>query len=235
MCSEQPGEWDRYLPALLFAYRECPQSSTGFAPFELLYGRSVRGPLTILREIWDKDNTAQAEIMSTYEYVFKLREKLEQTCRMAQQNLKLSEIKYKTAFDRRTRDRQFKVGDKVLFHLPTSQNELLLLWQGPYEVVEKRNRIDYVINQDGSQRIYHANLLKLYVERGRAPEHEVSVVVVDVSEDCYNDDKFPEVMLPQLQQQENIEDVVVNTALSTEQQGDIARILVKYKNVLTDV
>ncbi|KAK7474090.1 hypothetical protein BaRGS_00034696 [Batillaria attramentaria] len=38
LCSERPRDWDRYLPALLFAYREVPQESLGFSPFELLYG-----------------------------------------------------------------------------------------------------------------------------------------------------------------------------------------------------
>jgi len=36
MCVEKPKDWDRYLPALLFAYREVPQESLGFSPFELL-------------------------------------------------------------------------------------------------------------------------------------------------------------------------------------------------------
>ena len=30
--------WDKYLPYLLFAYREVPSKSTGYSPFELLYG-----------------------------------------------------------------------------------------------------------------------------------------------------------------------------------------------------
>ena len=34
-------DWDD----LLFACREVPQASTGFSPFELLYGRQIRGPL----------------------------------------------------------------------------------------------------------------------------------------------------------------------------------------------
>lgn len=40
--------WDDLLPYLLFAYHEVPQASTGFAPFELVYGRSVRGPRDIV-------------------------------------------------------------------------------------------------------------------------------------------------------------------------------------------
>ncbi|GFO24848.1 Zinc finger protein [Plakobranchus ocellatus] len=40
LCSEQPRQWHRYTNPLLFAYREVPQESTHFAPFELLYGRS---------------------------------------------------------------------------------------------------------------------------------------------------------------------------------------------------
>ena len=51
MCQERLKDWDRYLPAILFAYREVPQSSTGFSPFELLYGRTVRGPMQILKEL----------------------------------------------------------------------------------------------------------------------------------------------------------------------------------------
>ena len=49
MCAERPKDWDRYLPALLFAVREVPQESLGFSLFELLYERNVRGPMAILR------------------------------------------------------------------------------------------------------------------------------------------------------------------------------------------
>ena len=50
MCAEPPKDWDKYLPALLFAIGEVPQELLGFSPFELLYGRSVRGPMAILKE-----------------------------------------------------------------------------------------------------------------------------------------------------------------------------------------
>ena len=57
MPHERPGDWDRYIPALLFAYREVPQESINFSQFELLYGRTVRGPMSFLRELWTGEVT----------------------------------------------------------------------------------------------------------------------------------------------------------------------------------
>ena len=50
---DEGKDWDKVNPYLLFAYREAPQSSTGFSPFELLYGRSVRAPLDVLHDAWE--------------------------------------------------------------------------------------------------------------------------------------------------------------------------------------
>ena len=33
LCEGHPRSWDRYIPAVLFAYREVPQTSLGFSPF----------------------------------------------------------------------------------------------------------------------------------------------------------------------------------------------------------
>ena len=72
MSSEQPKEWDRFIEPLLFAYREVPQESTGFSPFELLYGRTLRGPMSILRDLWTKEGIDN-EVITTYQYVFDLK------------------------------------------------------------------------------------------------------------------------------------------------------------------
>ena len=71
MCEEQPAQWDRYISPLLFAYREVKQESLGFSPFEIIYGKSVKGPLTILKELWTKD-VPQDEVKTTYQYVIDL-------------------------------------------------------------------------------------------------------------------------------------------------------------------
>ena len=67
MCAERPKDWDKYLPALLFAVREVPQESLGFSPFELLYGHNVRGPMAIFRELW-ADEVNDELVLSTYQY-----------------------------------------------------------------------------------------------------------------------------------------------------------------------
>jgi len=55
LCVERPTDWDRYVEAVLFAYREVKQDTLGFSPLELLYGRTVTGPMAILRELWSKE------------------------------------------------------------------------------------------------------------------------------------------------------------------------------------
>ncbi|GFR73119.1 Pol polyprotein [Elysia marginata] len=75
LCSEQPRQWHRNINPLLFAYRELPQESKHFAPFEMLYGRTVRGPMHILRELLTKD-IEEMEVKTSYEYVLNLRERL---------------------------------------------------------------------------------------------------------------------------------------------------------------
>ena len=79
MCQERPKNWDRYLSAVLFAYREVPQASTGFSPFELLYGRTV-----IFKDIWTKRE--DPEVQNSYLYIFNLKQRLEETCKIARES-----------------------------------------------------------------------------------------------------------------------------------------------------
>ena len=65
-----------------------------FCPFELLYGRTVRGPMTILRELWTKEQSS-AEIRTTYQYILDLRNRLEETCGLVKDLLAKSSVKAK--------------------------------------------------------------------------------------------------------------------------------------------
>ena len=93
-----------------------------------------------------------------------LRERLEKTCKLAQDNVRKLDIKQNAFYDKRARSRKFDVGDKVLLLLPSESNKVLLQWNGPYEVLEVVNVMNYKINVKGVVNTYPANMLKLYVE-----------------------------------------------------------------------
>ena len=59
-------QWHRFVNSLLFAYKEVSQESTRFAPFQLLYGRTLRGPMQILRHLWTGSDTKE-EIKTGYQ------------------------------------------------------------------------------------------------------------------------------------------------------------------------
>ena len=152
LCSEQPQQWHRFINPLLFAYREAPQEATGFSPFELLYGRTVRGPVQILKELWTKE-TNVPEVKTSYQYVLELRERLDDTMKIAQEELKRSQSKNKRLYDRGAKRSVFQVGDKVLILLPTDNNKLLLQWRGPFVVERCGNENNYEIEVNKRKRL----------------------------------------------------------------------------------
>ena len=162
MSAEKPKDWDKYIPALLFAYREVPQASMGFSPFELLYGRTVKGPLCILKELCTGEKNTD-EVMATY--VLELRERLEETCELAHEKLRSAQKTQKKTYDRKSRAKKLQVGDKVLILLPTETNKLLMQWKGPFVITNKVRENYYLLSVNGKEKIFHANMLKKYVER----------------------------------------------------------------------
>ena len=240
MCAERRKDWDRYLPALVFAYREAPQESLGFSPFELLYGRTVRGPFTILRELWVAD-ASEEEVKTTYEYVIDLRNRLEFTCRMAQEELSKSSGRYKKYYDTRTKDRKFVKGDRVLVLLPTDSNKLLLQWKGPFKVTQKVGRQDYRIDQHGKVKIYHANLLRKYVERTEDVTEErtsagscleiLNAAILEIGKD----DELIDGELPPIEQTETVNDVQIGQTGSDSNAAKVQELINGFSDVLTDL
>ncbi|KAK7104926.1 hypothetical protein V1264_019564 [Littorina saxatilis] len=232
LCSEQPRQWHRYINALLFAYREVPQESTGFSPFELMYGRTVKGPMQILKELWMKD-VDTPEVKNSYQYVFELREKLEETLEIARENLRKSQDSGKHYYDRKAVNRKFTPGNKVLILLPTDHNKLLMQWKGPYEVEAVVGINDYKVNVGKKSKIYHANLLKLYVER---PPEAVQVAA-SVEEPAELDEFDGEELLElgDLHKKEGVDDVKLGPDLTEDQQKELHDFMGDFTHRFSDV
>ena len=127
----EPSKWDYHLPYVLFAYREVPNETTGFTPFELLHARHVRGPLNILKEQWEEPTEEQASVIS---YLMETRERMEAVRQMVVEVETQFKRNQKNQYYKKARTRTFKVGQKVLVLLSSSSSKLLAQWKGPYEV-----------------------------------------------------------------------------------------------------
>ena len=170
LTADQPREWHKHLPALLFAYRDAPHAATGFSPFELIFGHSVRGPLSLIKECWISPEALTDEERETHFYVTSLKERLQETCAIARERLQVAHEKSKVYFDKRARMRRLKEGDQVLIFLPTSPKKLLMKWKGPYKVLARLGGYTYSVDVKGQAKAYHINLLRKFIPR--EPETE---------------------------------------------------------------
>src|SRR5664279_526416 len=159
LCVEQPRQWHRYIDPIMFAIRTT-ENSNGYTPFELLFGRSPRTLISVLRDLWTKQDN-EPEVKTTYQYILDLRNRIEETCDLAQKEIAKTHMKNKRYFDKNAKLRELEPGDKVLVLSPKPRNKLEFMWKGPAEIIERKGRTWYRIKFDsGTERLYHINMLK---------------------------------------------------------------------------
>ena len=239
LCESKPKDWDRYVNAALFAYREAPQESTGFAPFELLYGRTVRGPVQILKQLWTEE-IKQPDVKSSYEYIIDLRERMEEGIKVAHESLQQAQRRYKKYYDRKAKQRKFQEGDEVLIMLPTDADKLLMQWKGPFRIEKKMGPNDFKIRINGKSKVYHANMLKKYTKREEKTTANVievvSAAVVESSgsteDDVVNDEQLLE--LNYLKGKETYRDVKVAETLDEQKKQDLMNKIEGYKDIFSE-
>jgi hypothetical protein len=124
--------WDKCLPLAEFSYNNSYQASLKMAPFEALYGRRCRTPLS-----WSQ--TGERKIFGP-DLVNEAKEKV----RIIQANLKAAQSRQKSYADVRRRPLRFQVGDFVYLRVsPTRgiqrfrvKGKLAPRYIGPFEILE---------------------------------------------------------------------------------------------------
>lgn len=161
--TDHGGEWDKALPFLLFAYRETPHSSTGFSPFELLFGRTPKGPLDVLRREWTGDSNNSNEDVVTY--LTKMYARMEQASQMATEMEEAAKEDMAAYYDRGARLISYQVGDLVLVLKPSIGSKLQARWKGPFTITRKLSSTTYHVKKDREAKrsfTYHINMLQKY-------------------------------------------------------------------------
>ena len=244
LMADKPSDWDRFLPAALFAYREIPQTSTGFSPFQLLFGRVPKGPTQLLYESWT-GSEVPAEQKEVSSYVAELGDSLKDMVHRAQDAVQGQSARSRKYNMRKAHIRNFKAGQKVLVLLPTDHNKMLLRWKGPFPIVKKVKTCDYLVETNpGVHKLFHINLLREYVQRQAVmPVGQVGVAIqsaclgVISGSSCEEDADVQKVCLQTVPtvQSESIKDVVVSPDLDFDQRAQVSDLLHKHAQVLTDL
>ena len=148
--------WDEVLAPVLFAYRSAVNSSTGFSPYEMLYGRAPKLPgHLVLGEFLGSRKLPAAHVTS-------LQAVLRKEWEMANRHLDAARAKQKKFFDRFTAERRFNVGDLVWLATPPRTQKLLPRYHGPFCVVKRfDNNVNYRIRNAEGTATYVVNIDRL--------------------------------------------------------------------------
>lgn len=126
------GSWDQHLPLVEFAYNNSYQSSFGIAPYETLYGRRCRTPV-YWSEVGEWKLLSPKIVQATTDKIGVIKERL-----------KVAQCRQKSHVDKKYRDVEFDVEDKVFIRiLPwkgvmrfVKKGKLSLHYIGPYKIVK---------------------------------------------------------------------------------------------------
>ena len=69
------------------------------------------------------------EVKTSYEYITELRERLEDSLKLAQEELQKSQKRYKKHYDKKAKSIHLEIGDQVLILLLTDSYKLLMQWR----------------------------------------------------------------------------------------------------------
>ena len=134
------------MPWILFAYREVLVETLGCSPFDLLFGRYVAGPLSLLESSWLQDTNLQGAKQNVVEFILGTRERLRHALDAANEHAAQERTRAKRWYDRRACHRTFQPGDKVVVLLSIPEHPLQAKLHGPYVVAQQLGPVDYVVS-----------------------------------------------------------------------------------------
>lgn len=131
---ENKDSWDSHLPFVTFAYNTAKQASTGFSPFEVMFGRKVVLPLT--DELIMESKTYETETWMAY-----LNEHLPLITGTALENIKKAQDRQKKFYDKHSTVKyDYKDGDLVLTRNLLKTGFPKARWIGPWKILGKNNQ-----------------------------------------------------------------------------------------------
>ena len=142
---DHPFDWEQYIRKVCMAYNTSVQSSTGYTPFYLMFGRQARLPLDVMYET----NTPPPPSSTPGEYAMPLQKQLRTAYDLVRARLSNSHIRQKQFYDQKVHGQPYKPGDLVWLHSAVAKKgprqKLNHPWMGPFKIVKKLSDVTYRI------------------------------------------------------------------------------------------
>lgn len=154
--------WDELLPCVTMAYNSQEHESTGYSPYELLFGRKMVAPL-------ESDLTITENMDIFDDHIETLRETLREAHEAAGQRKTEARKRNETQYNKKAKVGLYQVGQSVLLHVPSigrhRVKKLSKLWKGPYRIVEVLSPLNVVLRIRKKDVTVHVNRIKPILER----------------------------------------------------------------------
>ena len=180
------GSWEKYLCLIEFSYNNSFHATIGVAPYEMLYGRKCRSPIH-WDEMGERKYLGPDLVRRTTEAVEKIRKRM-----------LTAQSRQKSYADRKRRDVEFNIGDKVFLKIAPmkgamrfgKKGKLSPRFIGPFEVLEKVGKVAYRLALPPSlsnvHDVFHVSLLRKYVPD---PSHVLNYEPIEVEQDLTYEEK----------------------------------------------
>ena len=162
---EHGRQWHKIVPLMVWALRQVPNSTTGTSPYMLVYGRTPRGPLAVLKETWAGERDIPVNLGKPVDdYLTELKSRLEAAAEIAEKHSGRAQAEYAAQHNRRAHDRHFNEGEQVLVLAPEGGSKLFNRRQGPATVVKVKSPYSYLVDMGNvNVRHVHANKMRKFI------------------------------------------------------------------------
>jgi transposase InsO family protein len=160
---ETQRDWSEHVSYIAFCYNACVHSSTGLSPFFLMTGQVPRWNVDVILQN-PKDELSYDSLPK---YARDVVDRLETAYELVRNNLGIAAVRNSRWYDKRVREHEFTVGDRVRVHIPRHVKgrtpKLQLFYKDVGVIVKRLNDATYLVSCKSwrSDRVVHADKLKL--------------------------------------------------------------------------